>query len=1171
MKNRITTLFLSVITFALACTCFVSQAISKYVIEKSAFWDDEQEINYTVNSVFQVRTQDELFAAINQGYSYVQLDKDIENPLIVTQKAETLNSDLILDLNGIEIQRNGYEPILNIKKGVRLTVVDTSTEQTGGLYNPVGSVFNIVGGTLTVVTGTFESGPRYSEYYSYNTSVLFDGGETKRTLVEDDPKEVVYVQGTKATSMSAPIIKSYPTATGDITYNHGNLYFDQEIKKGDFTIKADTYCYYRTDEDSSIDVADVASADWNYSYYVKRDGFNYHAATLSAKDNKADYVHVTIYGYENTIEQAEEKDVQKEYYAAVQMQSGALEVQKGEFFSYFGVDRTACVNAVGGSITVKKGNFSSRIPDANYYDANSVTEKESDSFAFDEKYFSNYNWISGDGARAQKGEGYCILNGGDAKVSLGQGKFYSSNGNIISMSGGALNIGGGTFTKRNTIALTSEIAEDKDKTKTATIYMADGVLDVANAEYVVYGAHTTGIYMLNGILDISETSYTLSGSYTHGIYSKISGSGKFTLNNTSFTMMNGDNQVGIYAEEGCVRLSSTINTQINLSGQNGKGIYVVGGGVVEVDGYDFGLNGDGSSAIYSEGGSVFVENGEYSLAGDASKGIYSSGGKITVVDTKIGLTSNKSCYGIYAVSEKTTDDLDIMLEGASLSVGYYSDNVKSGTVAPSIGVFLDTANTNDTVTLNDTDIYCYELGVALSGGSLSVDGKGSIVTKYASSIVVLDGNLSFEKTSAYTITSSTTKNDSVKNSYDISIPLASGGFPYKNRDGIYVSDGSFVANGSLTLTHTGLYNDVSTYTNYNNLEIASYAVRVVGGDVSLVPLSTDCKINVTANVGGGVYCSSGNIVLGNESFRGNSVNESIAVMTTGTKTDGKVHGIEVDAGQGWQIPKTQTGGPAIELNGGNIYVYNGTYTAAYCDAVLAKIPYSNSSIEAEITIKDGYFEGSMGGETKYSGPAASYGVKVIGGATVKIDGGEFYGTAGGASVTGISNFTSVNSYSGNWAKVYVSAGTFAKSTNTDGFMVFDMAKVVLGCSTSETDMTKSAIVINASLCPISVNRLNLNGSQTAQASYVYIYYGTYNGGQSVCWNQDEFSYVKIYNKGLGNMAVGGILEYGSKIEPCTSLDDLKDTGYIAVSYEYHTTVQKFSEKQFTSPSDYKGG
>ena len=140
-ESKVTKILMLILSLVFFTSTIVASSISKYVTQKQAYFGDKEHLDYTVNAVFVVRNQEELFAAINQGYTYVQLDQDIENPLIVTQKAETLNTDLILDLNGIEIQRNGYEPILNIKPGVRLTVVDTSTEQTGGLYNPVGSVF----------------------------------------------------------------------------------------------------------------------------------------------------------------------------------------------------------------------------------------------------------------------------------------------------------------------------------------------------------------------------------------------------------------------------------------------------------------------------------------------------------------------------------------------------------------------------------------------------------------------------------------------------------------------------------------------------------------------------------------------------------------------------------------------------------------------------------------------------------------------------------------------------------------------------------------------------------------------------------------------------------------------------------------------------------------------
>ena len=371
---------------------FFTPTFSKYVHQATAPYGEEQHVSYTVNNAFVVESQDELFAAINQGYTYVQLSKDIENPLIITQGAENLDSDLILDLNGIEIQRNGYEPILNVNKNVRLTIVDTSDEQTGGLYNPVGSVFNINGGILTVVTGTFESGPRYSEYLSYNENVLNSdaGSTTKRTVVEEEAQTVTMYRKSGlafiSSTMTAPIIKSYPTVTGDIVYNHGNLYFDQTITKGDWTIDADTYCYYRTSEDDTF-VNTVAMADWYYTYWVHPDGFEYYKAELDSTDTPADFIQITIYGYENTIAGAAAKTNPADYYAAIQMESGTLEVQQGKFYSYFGVDTTACINANGGKIEIGQGTFSSRIPDASSYTAGAVLNKENDANAFVSKYF----------------------------------------------------------------------------------------------------------------------------------------------------------------------------------------------------------------------------------------------------------------------------------------------------------------------------------------------------------------------------------------------------------------------------------------------------------------------------------------------------------------------------------------------------------------------------------------------------------------------------------------------------------------------------------------------------------------------------------------------------------------------------------------------------------------
>ena len=95
---KIVALVAVILVFA---SCMMAPTLSRYVGKTSVMYKGETELDYTVNSVFTVNSQEELFAAINQGYTYVQLSKDIENPLIITQQSTNLESDLILDLNGI--------------------------------------------------------------------------------------------------------------------------------------------------------------------------------------------------------------------------------------------------------------------------------------------------------------------------------------------------------------------------------------------------------------------------------------------------------------------------------------------------------------------------------------------------------------------------------------------------------------------------------------------------------------------------------------------------------------------------------------------------------------------------------------------------------------------------------------------------------------------------------------------------------------------------------------------------------------------------------------------------------------------------------------------------------------------------------------------------------------
>lgn len=1569
-KNFFSAVLLILFTVACLSTALLSVTVSRYVSKETAKFEGSEHLDYTVNSVFVVRNQEELFAAINQGYTYVQLDKNIENPLIVTQKAETLDADLILDLNGIEIQRNGYEPILNIKQGVRLTVVDTSTEQTGGLYNPVGSVFNITGGTLTVVTGHFESGPRYSEYYTYNNGVLnaTNGSTTKRTTIEPGVKTVDFYQkktGDGATGFdhvgerSVPIIKSYPEKTGDVEYNHGNLYFDEllNVAGSDLIIKPDTYCYYQTSEDAASDLASTAMADWYYTYYVTKDGFNYVGIN---KSNDTD-VQITIYGYEKVISQADNMADPSKYYAAVQMQAGKLDIQNGAFNQYFGVDKTACVNARGGEITVKKGKFSSRVPNATGYTQNGVNIKEIDTVCFETPYFDNFKWnqisdnyiydTTYNGRLAKKGESYCILNSGDAQVSIGTGELYSSNNSIIGMENGTLSILGGNFTKRITNGLETDTAQEM-----AAIYMENGLLTVANASCEVVGGHPTaniygiyslvdgtsnfnvqntsftmtegdrqygiyaekgrvnvfsdtaatislsgensygiyvtnggsvnsqsysyalngagsvgiysaidgainvengqmnikgdssygiksyvqdavdvdrftvknllitmtdgdeqyGIYAENGTVNISATdgvndtitidgekaygiyvtnggkvdsqnySYTLNGAQSIGIFSAadgainvengqmnikgdgsfgiqsyVSGNDSFNVENLSITMTDGDGQTGIYSENGRVNISSddgvnntitivgngahgidvrsggsvastdysyyltgddsigiladsgatginvtngemsiggtntygikssitgtdkfivtdlpitmtdgtaqtgiysangkvtvkaTSTASITTTGANGKGIYVLDGGSVDSTNYSYILPGAGSvgidaeidavsinakngdmqikgdnsfgirsyiddggtnnkfmvtniaitmtdgdeqTGIFSEngrvnvsadsqtlisidgisgkgihvssGGSVVSKNYSYRLKGATSYGIYSTAGLVDVSGGNITLDSNVSCYGVYARSN--TEAISINLTDGDVSVGYNAGGTKSGTVAASVGVFMATNNNANTVNITRSRIYSYEVGIALDGGSLNVKETATVLTRKASSIVVLGGNLNFAESTAenddggvgagfsYVLSSSNTRETKAMtaanrntllgyytNSYNLTLPTAYGGTQnYANRDGVYVEGGSLDILGKVKIEHAGLANNIYTsgttkYTRYDQVVINSYAVAVSGGNVNIR------KAEITAHVGGGVSCSDGNITLGASDSLTN--NDDITVLAKGNITDDanstsnqgnqtNYNSIGTYVTVGWMNERSVTGGNAVALIGGNITVYGGYFEATFGNGVSATVPTSFTSGQdgGTINVLGGTFFGWHNDDdndltnARKSGPAAHYGLKVIGGCNVNIYDGTFDGGNGGALVTGINKFTSrsdISSTNNKYATVRVYAGKFgdfrsATPANLDGFNVYDMSDVVFGAHPANTYASANeyanAIVIYAQNAAIATNPIT--EATTRIGSTVRVYYGSYHPVQTATeagnWNSNAT--CTFYNTGTNH-------------------------------------------------------
>ena len=1050
-RHKIIALITVMLLFVLSCATLITITIAKFVSEENAPWGEDQTIDFTMDNVYEVNNQDELFSALNNGYPFIRLSKDIDNPLIITDDAENLYQDLILDLNGIEIQRNGHDPILNILPGVRLTVTDTSQEQTGGLYNPVGSVFNIAGGTLTVASGDFESGPRYSEYYSYNSYILDNStnSETKRTLVSGVNDVLYYSEkssngqfsGTYETC-AAPIIQSYPTTTNEIIYNHGNLYFDTAMTEFantplDHAIEADTYCYYYTQDKSSYRSSIPKDADWYYSYYVTTATNEYFKAELTEDEKASDlYTQVSIYGYKGVIEGASQKTQQKDYYAAVKMQEGMgkLDVQKGKFFCYFGVDKTAAVNAMGGIITVKSGEFSSRVPNATSATQNSVNAREDDHLAFtDDNYFNNFKWANdtfADGAQARKGESYCILNGGNAQVTITKGKFYSSNNNTISMSGGELTTSG-TFTKNNTVKLDER---GDAATKFAAVYMNNGTLNVSDSTFNVYGDYTAGVYIKAGTIDIAKSECNVEGANTNGIYSLVEGEGNFTVTDTNFTMTDGDSQMGIYAENGEVSLRSTSTSTFNIAGANSKAVYAAAGSTIHSTGYQYTLTGEQSEGIYSTGGKVEVVDGSiklkaassagiYSTGGDVnvsnvaftldgahSMGIYSSGGNVSAVNsTTITMNSNVNSYGVHVSNSAAAPTVE--LSGVTIHAGNSTVNANSGTVDATIGVYLHSNGSGAVKLTNGAHIYSNEVGIAVNKGNVSWTGGGELAAYNGSAIAVKSGNINFgsesDTNSVFTVASKVngTKdtngyNSSTTHSYTITI----AGAEYNNLHGMYINGGSFTCYGNLYYNFDGLCSDDQTDSSYKPLDnkTRSFAVYVnaaastLGNTVNFSAV----KGRIEVTTGGGVWVAGGSAVLGDNAVLDNT---TLAVRTKGEVMYGTLRG-GLPSTNNWNYYVTKTGGPALQVTGGSLTVKYGSYIAARGKALFVEdgnvtVTKGNFVGGSLPDVKDKIEQGDTTGKSylqQRSGLACYYGLFVSGAGQVKIADGNFLGQNGGA-------------------------------------------------------------------------------------------------------------------------------------------------------------------------------
>lgn len=622
-------------------TITASLTFGRYTSEKASDNDYKGDIEYILGDAIIINTIDDFFQAIENGYSNIQLGEELDNPLIISGGMSGVVSDLIIDLNGHEIQRNNREPLLDVKDGINLTIIDTSAEKTGSLYNPVGSVLKVSGGTLTAAAGIFESGPRSgkrdnkggrvetgSKYDEYavakdNTwSARSGGGFDTQTDIqkvqlfkrpESGSGAYQQVEATASLPISLPIITPKGAeATGTNLAVNGNMYFDDvegQINYYSFTdnqgvvrgiINDDTYLYYTFESENMqfTDTAASGSADYYYQYYVVGDtdgtvNFGYaEDQGEKVEGNESDKrVPVTVYVYNSVKGSATEQSS----YAAINMASGNLYARAGYYYSYFGEKDTYCVDATGGYMAVTQGQFN----------------------AF------------GNGVGIQCA--YDSEAGANEYLNITKGTFYSQDGDTIRVSGGKLEIGTADITK--------------DATDSADDWFANGSAINGSAINVSGGGVT-----VNNSLEIS-----VKGSGCAGISSD--GAGAVTANKNCTITLTGDKNVGIYSGKPLGGTSQPVIIGSQSSGEVTANITLAEGS-------------SKSYGIYSTGGNVYIAGGggsaTFTLSGTELQGIRSTGGNVNIAN---GTAGGEVAFDIESQNSENNYSRAIYAEGGSINIG----------------------------------------------------------------------------------------------------------------------------------------------------------------------------------------------------------------------------------------------------------------------------------------------------------------------------------------------------------------------------------------------------------------------------------------------------------------------------------------------------------------------
>ena len=1078
--------FISLLLSLLIVTLFTfSLTAARYSEDKKADGQLTGDLEYVVADQIVVSSVDGLLAAIQNGYSNIQIADDVKNPIIVTGTAPDVNSDLTIDLNGHELQRNDRGPMLNVTQGVRLTIIDSAGG--GGFYNPVGSVLNIDGGTLTVAAGVFESGPRdgendgnaingtivhgtannlrQSEYAtgsynagwstpakasigSQNTADGYVNVRLWKRVAGTTDTSGSYVQTASDISMPViiPGILEWDTDTnGNQVPIHisGNMYFETNPNSWGGWIADDTYLYFVMEGMGSDVIYTEGSADFYYTYYVRYNSETrkYEYAGLT---ETADALEVKIYGYNGVKSSAQTANHEGiSGYSAVNLTDGNLYSRGGNYFSYFGETNTRCVSASGGYMEISN--------------AGTTFEAHGDGVCLDVEYHSP-----------------AITE----YLTVSNGHFYSRVGDTISVAGGTMSVSGGEFAKDAT-----EVRQTTSPNPTATAPENGAAIHITGGTLTVDGGG-------------NKIPFNISGSGVAGIWS--TGAGSVTVSDATFTFNNYP-----YINETIPEGGDESSYGGSSYYHNTFGICAAGGTVTATD-CKFYMYDRYARGIYtnttSTGGGTTTTSGAVTLAGNtyiSVQGSYSAG--ILAYGGTINVNGPLTCdVGIGGSNKNELSSTAISTEGGNIvfNVGTDADGVTIETYG--LGITSRRGSGNSSITLASGALNItsyYGTAIYMSGGTLST-AAGTTVVNITSAI----------DESKKWVTPPGSTGDPVGGIYN----------------GVYIQGGNLTANGTFNVSHTGVEN-INYANNDDSLTVRSFAVRVVGGaGTSVKIVSGNISSNVitegsggywdpiteTAGGGGGLFVSG---VLDNDNPTNSDLN---TVVTLGDDETGvgptiSSNGIETSGeyslGSNWIYEGNVRGGPAVQVEGGRLIVHDGNYQAQQGSGILVK--------NGNVTINDGTFIGRDQADSEVPGAAASYGFKMYGG-DVTINNGIFGNPkerGGGAFITWAPYGNETTPEDDNQATAQINGGTFSVNGST-GFAVHRNAHVVFGTVDGANDIFVRAQSSGLTLEDTSVGA---SGGGT-RGSTVIIYGGTFeafitgNGNKNGIWYGENLSTLQIY-------------------------------------------------------------